>query len=218
VPRPQTAPTEPSSRARRRHPTWALPTRVALFAVPFLLTPSLGAQQTAGAPTPEPQPAGEEYVIGSGDVLRVFVWKEPDLTRDVTVRLDGKITVPLAGELQAEGRTPKQLASDLEQALGRYLAAPVVTVGIEQAKSSRFYVIGLVQRPGDFPLSGPITVLQGLALAGGFREYAKTDNIHIIRGQGSGQRFILVNYKRLEEGRDASQNVALVPGDTILVP
>ena len=219
VHKPKTEPPGLSAPARCCLPIRILAAATVLGAASLLLTAPLDAQQAAGGPRPEPQAAAaDQYVIGAGDVLQVFVWKEPDLTRDVTVRLDGKITVPLAGELQAAGRTPKQLASELERALGRFLATPQVSVGIEQPNSSRFYVIGQVQRPGDFPLTGPITVLQGLALAGGFREFAKTENIQIIRREGSGQRFIPVNYKRLEGGRDASQNLVLSPGDTIVVP
>ena len=177
------------------------------------------------APGPSPvteQPAlGEprnEYVIGSGDVLQVFVWKEPELSRDVTVRLDGKITVPLAGELLAAGRTPGQLATDLEGVLARFLTSPRVTLGVAVPNSARFYVIGHVVKAGEFPLTGPLTVLQGLALAGGFREFAKTDSIVIIRREEGNQRFLPVDYKRLEGGRDPSQNLVLSPGDTILVP
>jgi polysaccharide export outer membrane protein len=182
----------------------------------------VAAPQTAGSSPAPVQPAiGEprtDYVIGSGDVLQVFVWKEPDLSRDVAVRLDGKITVPLAGELQAAGRTPGELATELEKVLGRFLTSPRVTLGVSQPNSARIYVIGSVLRPGEFPLTGPLTVLQGLALAGGFREFAKTDSIVIIRRDRENQRFLPVNYKRIEGGRDSSQNLVLSPGDTILVP
>jgi polysaccharide export outer membrane protein len=187
---------------------------LAASAVPAPQAPALN-------PVTEKPALGEprsEYVIGSGDVLQVFVWKEPDLSRDVTVRLDGKITVPLAGELLAAGRTPSQLATDLEGVLARFLTSPRVTLGVSVPNSARFYVIGHVVRSGEFPLTGPITVLQGLALAGGFREFAKTESIVIIRREEGNQRFLPVDYKRLEGGRDPSQNLVLSPGDTILVP
>lgn len=159
-----------------------------------------------------------DYVIGPGDVLQIFVWKEPELTRDVTVRVDGKITVPLLGDLPAAGRTPQQLGADLGKALGRFLSAPQVTLGVSQANSSRFYVVGQVNTPGVFPLAGRVTVLQGLALAGGLREFAKTDSIQIVRQSHGVQSFVPINYKKLEDGRDISQNVVLRPGDTVLVP
>ncbi len=159
-----------------------------------------------------------DYLIGSGDVLQLFVWKETELTRELKVRLDGKITVPLLGDVEAAGRTPPQLGADLARRLGRFIEAPQVSVGVAQANSSRFYVIGTVNKPGDFPLTGRTSVLQGLALAGGFREFAKTDGIVIVRREAGGETVIPFSYKRLESGKDISQNIALKPGDTIVVP
>lgn len=172
--------------------------------------------QEAGAPASR----RSDYVIGPGDVLQIFVWKEPELTRDATVRVDGKITVPLLGDVDAAGQTPAQLGAEMQKALVRFLASPQVTVGVTQATSLRFYVIGQVGRPGDYPLGARITVLQGLALAGGLREFAKADNIVIIRqGQAPpAQSAIPVNYKKIEAGKDISQNIVLRPGDTIVVP
>jgi polysaccharide export outer membrane protein len=148
----------------------------------------------------------------------VFVWKEPDLTRDVTVRIDGKISVALLGDVQAAGSTPGELAEELTRQLKRFIASPLVTVGVNQPRSTRFFVLGQVARPGEFPLSGPTTLVQALAVAGGFRDYAKTDEIVILRQEGGASTFVPVNYKRLESGRDGSQNVLLRPGDTVLVP
>lgn len=159
-----------------------------------------------------------EYLIGPGDLLQIFVWKEPDLTRDVTVRLDGRITVALLGDVEAAGRTPQLLGEELAKSLSKFLETPRVTVGVAQANSTRFYVVGQVGKPGDFPMSGRTTVLQGLALAGGFREFAKTDSIVIVRQDRSGQVVIPINYKKLEDGKDISQNIVLRPGDTIVVP
>jgi polysaccharide export outer membrane protein len=168
----------------------------------------------------------QEYRIGAGDSLQLFVWKEPDLTRDVNVRSDGKVTIPLLGDVEAMGKTPSQLAADITKLLGRFLEVPQVTIGVGRANSARFYVLGQVGKPGDFPLPGRTTVLQGLALAGGFREFARTDSIVVVRqdrgvflpkGRPS-ETFISVNYKKLEDGKDPSQNIVLRPGDTILVP
>jgi polysaccharide export outer membrane protein len=125
------------------------------------------------------------------------------------------ITMPLLGEVQAAGRTPNQLAESLGKGLERFVDKPRVTVGVSRANSARFYIIGLVARSGEFPLTGRTTVLQGLALAGGFREFAKTESIVIVRPD---QTPIQVNYKRIAEGKDVSQNVLLEPGDTVVVP
>jgi polysaccharide export outer membrane protein len=148
----------------------------------------------------------------------LIVWKEPDLTREVAVRVDGKITVALLGDVQAAGSTPSELADEITRQLKRFIGNPIVTVAVSQPRSTRFFVLGQVARPGEFPLSGPTTVVQALALAGGFRDYAKTDEIVILRQEGGASTFIPVNYKRLEAGKDASQNILMRPGDTVLVP
>lgn len=185
----------------------------------FLAGPALpgGAAQAPAKPD-RPDPKLVDYLIGPGDVLQIFVWKEPDLSKDVTVRLDGRVTVPLLGDVEAAGRGPQQLAEDLAKSLGKFLESPRVTVGVNQANSTRFYVVGLVNKPGEFPLSGRTTFLQALALAGGFKDFAKTDSILVIRQDRAGQNVIPVNYKKLEDGKDMSQNVLLRPGDTIVVP
>jgi len=158
---------------------------------------------------------GTGYIVGPSDILQITVWKEPDLTSPVTVRIDGMITVPLLGDVQAAGRTPSQLADTLTEGLKQYVETPRVTVGVNQTNSARFYVLGQVTKSGEFPMSGPTTVLQALALAGGFRDFAKTDNIVIVRRD---QTVVPVNYKRITDGRDLSQNVLLLPEDTIVVP
>ncbi len=180
----------------------------------FLGCAVLVAGQEAGE-KPGDKPAALVYTIGPSDILQVVVWKEPDLSRDATVRFDGMITMPLLGDLQAAGRTPAQLAETIGTALRRYIEAPRVTVGVSQANSARFYVVGQVTRSGEFPWSPRTTVLQGLALAGGFREFAKTDSIVIVRGD---QTVLPFSYKRVTEGKDTSQNVLLAPGDTVVVP
>jgi polysaccharide export outer membrane protein len=172
----------------------------------------------------EPSPStvevsSAEYVIRPGDTLQIVVWKEPELTREVTVRLDGRITVPLVGDIDAAGTSPTRLGAELGKKLTRFVATPVVTVAVAQANSSRVYVLGQVVQPGAYPMSARITVLQALALAGGFKEFAKTDRIMVIHeGVGVEQGPIYVNYKRVESGIDLGQNVPLRPGDTILVP
>jgi polysaccharide export outer membrane protein len=187
----------------------------AVFALAAVLSGGAGACAQDTAAETGAGSAGEGYVIGLGDVLQVIVRKEPDLTREVTVRLDGMITVPLLGDLLAAGRAPNQLAEAIAAGLERYIEGPQVAVAVNRATSARFYVLGQVTRSGEFPLSGSTTVLQGLALAGGFREFAQLEDIVVIHEDDT---VIAVNYKRLAEGKDMGQNIALRPGDTIIVP
>ena len=173
------------------------------------------AQERTAEPAASQASRSAGYTIGPADVLQITVWKEPDLTRDVTVRFDGMITFPLVGDVQAAGQTPGQLAGSLIKGLERFVETPRVTVAVGQANSARFYVLGLVGRSGEFPLSGRTTVLQGLALAGGFKDFAKPEGIVIVRQD---QTVVPVNYKRIADGKDISQNILLAPGDTIVVP
>lgn len=182
----------------------------------------IAALATAGPlPAQDARPAAPRptalalYTIGPSDVLHVVVWKEPDLTLDVTVRPDGYITYPLAGDVEAAGLTPGKLAESLSKRLERFVETPKVTVVVSQTNSARFFVVGQVTKPGEFPLSGRSTVIQALALAGGLREFAKSESIVIVRED---QTVIPVNYKRIAEGKDVSQNVVLARGDTIVVP
>ena len=190
-----------------------------LAVVALGLVASLGALAAAAdRPAPDPgraaaAPAG--YVIGVGDLLRINVWKEPELTSDATVRLDGMITVPLLGDVQAAGRAPAQLAGTLMAELDRFVEKPRVTVSVSQANSARVYVVGQMVRPGEFPLSGRLTVLKALALAGGFKDFARPESIVIVRED---QTVLPFNYKRVTDGKDVSQNVLLAAGDTIVVP
>jgi polysaccharide export outer membrane protein len=173
---------------------------------------------SAGAAEPKRAEGGAwsaGYTIGLGDVLRVAVWRELELTLDVTVRPDGMITVPLLGDVPAAGRTPQKLAETLMGELQRLIENPRVTVSVSQATSARVYVVGQTLRPGEFPLSGRMTVLKALALAGGFKEFARPESIVIVRED---QTVIPFNYKRVAEGKDVSQNVLLAAGDTIVVP
>ncbi len=185
------------------------------LAVGALLCGSAAAQEPRATPSPLAAKPAAGYLIGPADVLRVVVWKEPDLTLDATVRLDGMITVPLLGDVKAAGRGPAQLAAALSEQFHRFVENPRVTVSVVQAASARIYVVGQMAKPGEFPLSGGMTVIQALALAGGFKEFAKPESIVIVRGD---QTVIPVNYKRIADGKDVSQNVPLAAGDTIVVP
>jgi polysaccharide biosynthesis/export protein len=167
-----------------------------------------------------------EYRIGPGDVLQVFVWKEAELSRDVRVRPDGNVTVPLVGDVFAVAKTLKGLATELTQAFSQFVNSPLVTVTVTDSSALRFYVVGEVGKPGEFPLVGRTTVMQALALAGGFREYAKTEEVKILRqelsvtgGRTQTREIVLpINYKEIAQGRNLHQNFALKPGDVIVVP
>jgi polysaccharide export outer membrane protein len=173
------------------------------------------------APGQEPAPAlptFPEYLVAPGDVLRVVVWKEPELTSEVFVRLDGRITVPLVGDIAAAGRTTEQLAIEVRTKLMAFLEVPQVTITVSQAISARFYVVGEVAASGAFPLTGRITVLQALALAGGFREFAKRERLTIIRERAGVTQALSFNFRDLEAGINLEQNIALQAGDVIIVP
>lgn len=176
------------------------------------------AQVPAADTTP---PAVEEpapYYVAPGDVLRIAVWKEPELSTEVFVRLDGMITVSVVGDVRAAGKTTEQIATEVRTKLRSVLEVPQVTVTVAQAVSARFYVVGEVAVSGAFPLTGRITILQALALAGGFREFAKRDRIVVIRERRGERQAIVFNFRDLEAGINLEQNIAVEAGDTLIVP
>ena len=171
------------------------------------------------AAAPRDAAAASDYIIGSDDVLAINVWKEPDLSRMVPVRPDGKITLPLIGDISASGNTPKQLQANIEQDLAKYISKPAVTVIVQEAKSHKFNIVGEVQRPGSYLLTNPMTVLDAIALAGGFRDWAKVKSIYVLRNGANGSRTKLAfNYKKVIKGHDNEQNIQLQTGDTVVVP
>ena len=193
-----------------------------------LLLPAPGAAETA-AEVPKssaenaPSSTGRsseptDYLIAAGDILRISVWKEPELTTDVFVRLDGRITVPLVGDVQAAGRTTEQLATEIRTKLRRFVEVPQVTITVSQAVSARVFILGEVTNSGAYPLTGRTTILQALALAGGFREFAKRDRIVVIRDRPGESKAIPFNFGEVESGKVLEQNIVLEAGDTILVP
>ncbi len=159
--------------------------------------------------------AAETYVIGPEDVLAVHVWKEPEVSRRVPVRPDGKISLPLINDVQAAGLTADQLSRRVSEALKKFLTEADVAVVVEQVNSKKFYVMGEVARPGAYPLVTGASILQALSAAGGFREFANTKKIQVLKGDG---RRLLFDYRAVLKGRKAEQNVPLENGDTILVP
>jgi polysaccharide export outer membrane protein len=164
-------------------------------------------------------PAAEEYMIGPDDLLAVNVWREPEISRNVVVRPDGRISLPLVGDLRASGRTPVQLQDDIKGMLLNYLASPEVTVIVQEARSQKFNILGEVEHPGSYPLSRSMTVLDAIAVAGGLRDFAKSGKIYVLRITDNGSRARLqFNYKEVIKGQSLSQNVELRPRDTVVVP
>ncbi|MFY9560058.1 MAG: polysaccharide biosynthesis/export family protein [Terriglobales bacterium] len=177
------------------------------------------AENRTGSQPAEKTHSDDSYVIGADDVLAVNVWKEPDVTRSVPVRSDGKISLPLVGELQAAGQTPKQLEQEISKRLQSYISEPEVTVIVSESKSQRINILGMVAKPGTYLLTGSATVLDAIAMAGGFKDFAKKKSIYVLRANPDGtQKRIPFNYKEVIKGTNPEQNVKLLPGDTLVVP
>jgi polysaccharide export outer membrane protein len=158
------------------------------------------------------------YKLRPGDLLQVSVWKETDLQSDVLIRPDGGMSFALAGELAAAGRTVAELTVMLEQRIRKYIPDAVVTVAVKAAGGNRIYVVGKVNRPGDFPLAGPLDVMQALTLAGGGTPFADLNGIRILRRDAGHQTSIKFRYNDIAHGRRLDQNILLKNGDTVVVP
>jgi len=163
-------------------------------------------------------PASEEYEIGPQDVLNVNVWKENELSGQVAVRPDGKISLPLLNDIQAAGSTPTQLGKMITEKLKQYVTDPRVTVTVVQMNSRRIFLMGEVARAGALPMLPNMTLMQALASAGGFSPYANLKKMYLLRVENGKQTKIPINYKALISGSAPEQNIALKPGDTIVVP
>ena len=190
-----------------------------------LLFVGCAAAQESSAPKPDgsakPVPssvADADYKIGPQDVIRIDVWKEPEISRTIPVRPDGKISVPLLNDVPASGLTAMELAASLREGLSKYLNNPQVTVTVTEINSRRIYITGEVNHPGTFPLLPNMTVLQALSSAGGFTQFAKLKNIYVLRNDNGKQVKHPFNYKEVVKGNLAEQNIPLQPGDVIVVP
>jgi len=183
---------------------------------------SIVAAQAAGTdadkkkPAQAPAPINDEYRIGPGDKLRIEVYKDPQLSQSVQVRPDGKITLPLIGDLEATGHTPIELRDTIATELKAYINNPTVTVIVVEALASQIYVMGEVTHPGTMQLYGPTTILQALAMAGGFKEFANTKDVKVLRPNKGSIETLRFNYKEVLNG-DAKP-FYLRSGDTIIVP
>lgn len=175
----------------------------------------------AGEPTPTPVETskhGDDYLIGAGDMLEILVWREPDISRTIRVRPDGKISLPLVDDIRAADSTLPQLKDRITKALAAYVENPSVYVMLQENRSKRIYIVGMVNAPGEYVLEKETTVLQAIAMAGGFSEWAKKDDIVIIRRDQQEQFRIEFDYDRVVSGKDIKQNILLNPDDVIIVP
>lgn len=176
---------------------------------------------TAGAPSDlsaQSRTSAGMYLLEPGDVIDISVWKETDLQKEVLVRPDGGFTFPLAGEVDARGRSVEDVRAILTARLQKYVPTPVVTVAVKSIGGSRVYVLGKVVHAGDFPLSGTLDVMQAISLAGGTTPYAAVNDIVILRRQNGRQRAFSFRYSDVSRGRNLEQNIQLESGDTVVVP
>lgn len=223
-------------------------TLLALFVPLFAVAPALHAQGAAKpaqtSPAPSAPPAGKpapgvntskppvippvaipagaplpaDYVIGPEDVLTIVFWREKDLSSDVIVRPDGRISLPVLQDVSAAGLTPEQLRDILTKTAERFVEDPNVTVVVKEINSRRVFITGQVAKPGPYNLTSPMTIVQLIALAGGLLEYADGKNIVIMRTENASPVSYRFNYKEVIERKNLKQNIQLKPGDTVLVP
>jgi len=179
------------------------------------------SEQTPQASAANPAPAATVvppgYVIGADDLLSIRFWSDAQLSADVVVRPDGKISIPLLNDVQAAGLTPEQLNAALEQAASKYIAEPDATVIVREVRSRKVYVLGQVARPNSVALNTDMNVLQVLTAVGGLLEYADKGNIVIVRSENGRERRFKFNYNDVVKGKKVQQNILLQPGDTIIV-
>lgn len=180
---------------------------------------AFGCSGAGAPPPPEPAPGERQaYVIGIPDLLKVVVWRNPELSVEVLVRRDGKISVPLVDDVQAEGLTPEELKEVLTEALAEYVTAPDVTVIVQQINSHTVTVVGGVARSGQIPLVRQMRVLDAIATLGGFTVFAKKNQIKIIRQNGNETIEYVFNFGAFSSGKAPASNLLLQPGDTVVVP
>jgi len=178
-----------------------------------------GKESTGQQAAPNAKRVVDDYRIGPSDVLAINVWKDTELTRTVIVRPDGKISLPLVGELAVSGLTASSVQRLIGQRLAEYISSPQVTVMVQEVKSQTYVIIGKVAKSGSFELGKPTTVLEAIAIAGGLLDFAKPGKVKIIRHRDGGQSETLYfDYNKVIKGKNTEQNVELQNGDTIVVP
>ena len=176
-----------------------------------------GGVASAQAPPPVENPTAS-YIIGPDDVLSVLFWRDKDMSYDVVVRPDGKISLPLVNDIQAGGLTPGQLRDNVNTIARRFLEEPSVTVVVKQINSRKLFITGQVEKPGPYPMSGTTTVLQLISMAGGLKEFTDGKRILIMRTKDGKQTGRMFNYREVTSGKHLEQNIELHPGDTVVVP
>jgi polysaccharide export outer membrane protein len=176
--------------------------------------PAVPAPQNVGPAVP----VEADFTIGPEDVLGVIVWREADVSSDVTVRPDGMITLPLIRDVRAAGLTPQQLADRVQTALREYITDASVTVVVRQMNSRKVFITGEVAKPGAYPLASSMTVMQLIAVAGGLTEFAEGKSISVMRIEGGQTKTFPFDYKNVANGKKPGQNIALKSGDTVVVP
>ena len=197
---------------------------VVLWALGFIVAVTQSAAADAPDRSPSAASAGaserspERYRIQPGDVLLVSVWKEQDMLSEVLVRPDGGLSFPLAGEIDATGRTVEEIRQAIDERLQKYIPNAVVTVAVKLIGGNRVYVIGKVNRPGEFTFTRPLDVMQALSMAGGTTSFASPNDIRILRRENGKQQSIVFRYSEVESGRKLEQNILLKSGDTVVVP
>jgi len=178
-----------------------------------------GQQPSAEPKQPVAGSEADDYVLGLEDVISIHVWKEPELSvKDIIIRPDGRIGLPLINDIRASGLTPKQLQEEISEKLKEFISSPVVTVVVVKAASHSVSIVGQVNKPDVYPMGSPMTVLELLAKAGGLTEYAKAKDIKIIRKEDGKTVQFSFNFKDVSKGKNLQQNIILKNGDTVVVP
>jgi polysaccharide export outer membrane protein len=189
---------------------------LAILGATALPAPCVCAEETASVPAPAT--TDPTYVIGPEDVLQISVWREEGLKADLLVRPDGMVTFPLVGEVQAGGKTALEIRDEITRKLDKLIADPVVTVTVNRIAANKVYVIGRVNRPGEFVAGRYIDVLQALSMAGGLTPFASENKIKILRREGGKEVVLPFRYSDMGKGVDLEQNIILRGGDVVLVP
>jgi polysaccharide export outer membrane protein len=182
-----------------------------------LAGPGWAADGAPAATAPAATEAGG-YGVNPGDVLEISVWKEEDLQKQVMVRPDGYFSFPLTGDIRAEGRTVEAVRQEVASRVSRFVPDPVVSVAVMEPRGSKVYVIGQVNRPGEYPITRFVDIVQAISMASGFTPFAQLDNIKVLRREGATQTAISFSYGDIAAGKRLQQNIVLEPGDTVLVP
>ena len=160
----------------------------------------------------------QRYRFNPGDLVRVSVWREPELDREALVQPDGTISFPLVGQIAAAGETPAAVQADIVKRIEQYIPEPVVTVELLEARGNKVYVIGEVEKPGEYQLGRPISAVQAISLAGGFTPFAGRGRIQILRKTAGAETSIPFDYEAVADGENLAGNIELLPGDTVIVP